>query len=224
MGLSFPLPLSALADQLFGDELYGSEGNAASVSWLLQDNREMSGMGSGQVLQSDLGPSLWTGDVSSREFYHAEARRIEAKLNAVIRSIGSFYLYDPRKPYPYEDPDGSILGASSVQINSLPDAKSMTLKGLPVGYKLTEGDYLSFDYGDGRRAFHEVAEAVTANGSGVTPAFEVSPFIRPGAAVNAAVTLIKPAMKCIVRPGTLQVQSTGNVVTTQISFSVVQKP
>jgi hypothetical protein len=142
----------------------------------------------------------------------------------MIRSQGSFYLYDPRHPGPTLDPKGTILGSSAVKINSLPDSKSMTLKGLPAGYKLSVGDYLHFDYGTpSRRAFHEFAEDTTADGGGVTPAFEVSPFIRPGATVDLSVTLIKPAMKCIIRPGSVEAGSTGNIVTSQLSFSVVQK-
>lgn len=214
MALTFPLSLAAFANQI----------GVSSVKWLLQDNRQYSGMGSGQIIQQDLAPQLWTGDVTLREYYHADARRLEAKLNSVIRSAGTFYLFDPRVTGPYEDRKGTILGASTVRINSLPDAKSMSFKGLPAGYILTEGDYLAFDYGSpARRAFHEVAERVVANGSGVTPAFEVNPFIRPGAATDLIVTLIEPAMKCMIRPGTLDVGSTGNTVTTQIGFSVVQK-
>lgn len=214
MALTFPLPVADFADTI----------GISQVKWLLQDNREFSGLGSGQILQADLGPSLWQADVNLREWYHVEARRIEAKINAVIRSKGSFYLYDPRHSSPALDPGGMMLGASAVKINSLPDAKSMSLKGLPAAYKLSVGDYLHFDYGSpSRRAFHEISEDVTANGSGVTGAFEVSPFIRPGAAADLSVTLVKPAMKCIIRPGTLDAGSTGNIVTTQIGFSVVQK-
>ncbi|TPN44464.1 hypothetical protein FJ981_28115 [Mesorhizobium sp. B1-1-4] len=214
MALTFPLSLAAFADLL----------DVTSVKWALQDNREFSGMGSGQILEADLAPQLWQGDVTLGEAYHYETRKIEAKINAVIRSLGSFYLYDPRTAAPYADRDGAILGASTVQINSLPDNKSMTLKGLPAGYIITAGDYACWDYGSPtRRAFHEFSEDITANGSGVTGAVEVSPFIRPGAAINQVVTLIKPAMKCKIKPGSFSVGSTGNTVTSQISFSVIQK-
>lgn len=219
MALTFPLSLAAFADKLFGPER-----SVSSVSWLLQDNRELSGLGSGQFLEADLAPALWAGEVTLRPFYHADARRIEALLNAVIRSKGDFYLYDPRLPAPSTDPKGTTLGASTVQINSLPDAKSMSLKGLPPAYAIPAGSYLSFDYGTpARRAFHEFSEDATANGSGVTPAFEVSPFIRTGAAVNQTVTLYKPAAKVRIKPGTLSVQSAQDPTFTTISFSVVQK-
>lgn len=216
MALSFPLSLAAFADLI----------GVSQVKWMLQDNRQFSGLGSGQILGADLAPSLWTGEVTLREYYHAEAREVEARINAVIRSQGSFYLYDPRLPYPASDPDGVALEEyDDVQINSLPDAKSMSLKNLPAGFVIPVGTYLSWDYGldPVRRAFHDVSETVTANGGGVSPVFEVSPFIRTGAAVDQVVTLKKPAMKCIITPGSFDPPSTGNTETTQISFSVMQK-
>jgi hypothetical protein len=214
MSLTFPLALTAFADLI----------GVSQVKWGLKDNRELSGMGSGQIIEADLAPMLWQGDVTLSEMYHADARKIEAKLNAVIRSAGSFYLYDPRTAYPYADRDGTTLGSSTVTIKAKADAKSLSLQGLPAGYVLTEGDYLHFDYGDpARRWFGEIAEGVTADGTGDTSTFEVSPFLPAATAADIAVTLIKPAMACRIVPGSLSVQTTGNTVTTQISFSVIQK-
>lgn len=215
MAITYPLALSQFADII----------GMRQVKWQLQDNRELSGMGSGQVLQAKLAPSLWTADVSLHEWYHADAARIEAKLQVLIEQMGSFYLYDPRKKAPTLDPAGVILGASTVRIASLPTPATISLKGLPAGYGLSVGDWLAFDYGSNptRRAFHRIAEDVTASGAGTTTAFNVTPFIRPGAAVDAVVTLIKSAMKCIIKPGSVEIGSTDNIVTTQISFSVIQK-
>src|SRR5690349_8319459 len=97
MSLTFPLSLAEFADLI----------GVSQVKWGLSDNRELSGLGSGQILEADLAPQLWQGDVTLSEKYHADARKIEAKLNAVIRSMGSFYLYDPRHMYPAADPNGS---------------------------------------------------------------------------------------------------------------------
>lgn len=215
MALVFPLAVADFADVI----------GVAKVTWLLQDYRERSGMASGQILDADLAPQLWTGAVTLAEKAHYDARKIEAMINAVIRSNGSVYLYDPRTAYPFADRDGSTLGSASVAIDTLPDKKSMSLKGLPAGYVLTAGDYLAFDYGDpARRAFHEISQDATADGSGVTPAFEVSPFLPDQAAVDAAVTLVKPAMKCRIDPGSFSGgASTSNITTTQLSFSVTQK-
>lgn len=215
MALTFPLAASVLADTL----------GISSVKWRLQDNREFSGLGSGQIVEVDLAPSLWAGEVELYERYHADMRAIEAKINAIIRSSGTFYLYDPRLPYPSTDPDGTLLAPyTNVQIASLPDAKSMSLKNCRPNFTIPAGSYLSFDYGSSptRRAFHEFAEDATTNGSGVSSVFEVSPFIRPGAAVNQVVTLLKPAMRARIVPNSFQPQSAG-ALTSTASFSVIQK-
>lgn len=215
MALTFPLSQAAFADRL------GIE----HVKWKLQDNRQFSGLGSGQILGADLAPSLWTGDVTIGDHYHAKSREMEALINAIIRSQGTFYLYDPRHKYPASDPKGSALAAfNNVQINSLPDSKSMSLKNLPANFKLPVGTYLSWDYGTDpvRRAFHDIAEEVTASAGGVSPVFEVSPFIRTGALVNQVVTLKKPSMKCIITPGSFDPGSSTST-TSRFIFSVMQK-
>lgn len=213
MSLTFPLSLADFADKL----------GLQAAPLVLRDNRELFGMGSGQIIEADLSPSLWGADVTTRPWRAIEARRLEALANAVIRSKGSFYLYDPRKAVPALDPGGAVLGASAVKIASLPDAKSMGLKGLPAGYRLSVGDHLCFDYGNpARRAFHEIAEDVTADGSGVTDAFEVNPFIRPGATVDLIVTLVKAAVKVRIVPGGLAVRPLDDAYS-QISISVMQK-
>lgn len=215
MSLTFPLSLAQFADML----------PITAVRWFLPDMRELSGMGTGQILQADLAPQLWRGNVELAEQYHNDMIRIEARLNAIVRSVGSFYLYDPRMIAPPDDPTGADLSGFTPQINSLPNPSTMSLKGLPANYKLAAGTYLSWDYGSSptRRAFHQIAEDIVANGSGVTAAFEVSPFVRPGSAVNANVTLVKPAMRCIIEPGSIDGGSTGNSVTSALSFAVVQK-
>lgn len=69
---------------------------------------------------------------------------------------------------------------------------------------LSRGDLrrLSFAYGDpARYALHQIVTAtVTANGSGLTPLFEVVPNIRPGAATGLAVVLIRPFCKALILP------------------------
>lgn len=214
MAVTFPLALNIFQDDI------GIE----SVNWRLQENKEYSGQGSGAVLESNLGPSLWMADISTRPWNANKAREIEAMINIVQRSNGSFLLHDPRRCYPSRDPNGLIIAGSNVQINSLPTPATLSLKGLPANYQLRRGDYLAFTYASAptRYALHEVAENISANAGGVTAAFEVSPFIRSGAAVNNAVTLVKAAAKFIVVPGSLRTNMAGPSRTV-VYFSAVQK-
>lgn len=164
---------------------------------------ETSQMADGTILKASLGASLWRGRLNLVPRTHADAQAIEALVSVLKRPGASFLARDPRRVGPKLDPTGSTLGASTVQINSLNvDNRQISLKGLPAAYVISVGDMLSFTYGSSptRYALHRVVEAATANGSGVTPQFEVTPLIRAGAAVDATVTLVKPVCKAVLLP------------------------
>ncbi|MBP2160259.1 MULTISPECIES: hypothetical protein [Asticcacaulis] len=69
-----------------------------------------------------------------------------------------------------------------------PSRSELTLKGLPVGYVLSPGDYLGFSYGaePERHALHDLASGGTANEDGEVTV-EVSGFVRLGALANRPV-------------------------------------
>jgi len=106
------------------------------------------------------------------------------------------------------------------------DARLIGLKGLPAGYAgLGRGSYLSFQYRSApeRHALHEIVELdVTADGAGDVAAFQVNPPIRPGAAVDAEVRLIKPACKAIILPGSVQPGRETRFITEGMSFRWLQ--
>ncbi|TFF27509.1 hypothetical protein E3C22_03365 [Jiella endophytica] len=215
MTLTFPLDRSLLSDLL----------PIASVKWVAQDNQEISGMGSGQILATELAPSLWTADVTTAERYHDEIDRLQARLESLNGSINPFYLVDPKRRFPQYDPDGSKLGGATPTINSISsNGRSISLTGLPGLYTLSFGDFLCFDYGTpARRAFHRIVEtAIAGNSSGTTALFEIRPFVPLGASVGLPVTLLHPAMKCILRPNSLDAE-TVTALTSRLSFSAVQK-
>lgn len=213
MAITLPLSIATFANRL----------HIASVSWRLRDNQQYSGLGTGEILAVDLGPRLWEADVMCAPVRNADGMQIQALIESLDGAINGFYLYNPVTMFPQFDPTGSILGATVPQVNTVGvNNKSISLKLLPAAYRVTQGDMLAFDYGISpeRRALHRVVETVTANGSGVTAAFEIRPHLRPGLVVNTPVTLIRPSAKVLIVPGSLDVQS-GLVVTT-IGFQAVQ--
>lgn len=213
MAYTFPLAVATFADVL----------KVAKVSFRLRDNQEISGLGSGDILAAQLTPRNWIADVTLAKLTHNQAKQIQAMIEALDGSINTFLLTNTLALYPQSDPTGAILGANTVVIASLPSAKSMTLSGLPAGYVLTLGDMLSYTYSSTRRALLRISETVTANGSGITPAFEVRPWIPTGTATSTAVTLKKPAGKFIMVPNTFDVGSDDNYVTTSIKFTAMEK-
>lgn len=211
--LTFPLSTAQFADLLQMTSLTPRQG--------LQ--QQLSSQGSGIDIPADLAPALREYDVACAPMYHSAAAKIMALIEALRGPMNSFYIYDPRYAGPAYDPGGSILGASTPQINSLnANNQALSLKLLPANYTITAGDFVAWDYGSAptRRAYFRSAETVTANGSGVTPEFQINDFIQPGSSAGIAVTLIKPAMKAKLIAGSMK-ESAADVMTT-ISFSVRQ--
>ena len=213
MAISYPYSLPDFADLL----------KISSVVWDIQRNDELSGSGDGRVWQAELAPPLWTGTVTLADMYNAEAKQIAARIRKLHGAQEALFLYDPLSKYPQADPDGTKLGAASVSIAALgADNASMSLKGLPAGYKLTIGDKMQIAYGD-RHAFLELSETAAASGAGVTPVFEVFPHLPPGIAAGLNVALLRPACECVVMPGSHNPGTASGPITTGATFKIIQK-
>ncbi|WP_336799576.1 hypothetical protein [Kaistia sp. MMO-174] len=182
----------------------------ASVKFGLSYGQETSGQAGGTIRVADLRSPLWTMEAECSTLTLDQLLNVETLIDQIGGSKGSFYAWDPRRPFPELDPDGSGLGASAVKINSLgADNRSLSLKGLPPGYVVSRGDPLCFDFG-GRRAFHRISSvSAAANGGGVTPEFEVVPNLRTGAATNADVTLKRPTAEMRLVPGSFNGNAQG---------------
>ncbi|MFC6490905.1 hypothetical protein [Nitratireductor sp. GCM10026969] len=215
MPLTFPL-----ATDVFQDVI-----NVAAAPFRLQENQEVSGLGSGQLYGAELSPPLWTADVRLFPAFSDDAVQVQALLESLDGVLKTFYLYDLRTSHPAADPDGSILGAALPAIATVnANNRDLAIGGLPAGYTLTRGDMLAFDYGDpARRALHRIEDmAVVADGTGLTPEFEVRPRLRPGAEAGLAVMLVKPAAKMRIVPGSLQPSVADDFGTTAITFTAMQ--
>ena len=61
--------------------------------------------------------------------------QLQARINALDGSVGTFEAWNPLAAYPQADPDGSVLDDSDVAIKSVgANGKSLALKGLPAAY------------------------------------------------------------------------------------------
>ena len=216
MALSFPLDVSVGWNVI--------SARISRGSYDLPEQVEMSQTGAGEVLQADLGPMLWRADVQFGALMTHESAPIEGLMDALRLGGRTIYVYDHRRPWPLLDPAGAVLGSSSVVISALhANSRDIRLSGLPSGYRLSSGDYLAFDYAGTRRALHRVVPSlVTTPGTGITPLFEVVPAIRPGAAIGAAVTLVKAAFKAVTVPNSINKGQTSMTVTTGMSMRLIQ--
>lgn len=198
----------------------------SKISFTLPEAVEVSRTAGGDIATASLGMRLWQGEVVLGRLKRTEAHNAEALIDLARGSEASFMATPLHRAGPQLDPLGAGLGLYTPRIRELPiDARVLSLKGLKPDYQLKRGDYLAFIYRSSptRFALHRVVDAtVVANASGDTPLFEVRPHIRPGAVVNAAVTLINPACKAIIVPDSVQPGRTSRFVTEGQSFSFLQ--
>jgi hypothetical protein len=146
----------------------------------------------GIALEAFDGVPIWRGRIGLAPNENSDSVAIEALLRS-LKADGTFYAYDWRRPCPKLDPTGSIIGANAVKIQSVGgDNTSIALNTLTNGYGLSVGDLISIARSNGKPMLVQAMAAITANGSGVTSAFQVWPPLRSGISAGAAVSLIKP--------------------------------
>lgn len=199
----------------------------SDVSFLPQWQQEMSQQAGGKPGVADVGEELWLAKIGCAALTKEEAHRAEARINALRGAIGTFYVHNPRAPYPLADLNGVLLGASTVTIYALGgDNKSLRFAGLPVGYVLTEGDFFAYDTGeppDVRRCLHQLTGDAVADVNGRTALVSVIPHLRAGVATGITVNLKKPAAEMIILPGTLDAASFKGSLGT-LGFQALQVP
>lgn len=204
MALAFPLARANLADLL----------SIETAEWMLGEDQELTNLGSGEVLAADLGPRLWQAECATTPADIETIEALRARLQALDGAINSFYLFDPRRPFPATDPTGAALAGSTVTIDAIEsNRKELSLAGLPAGFVLPAGTFLSVTAGaPSRTALLQLVAGVTADGSGDAGPVEVRPHLRPWVAATQAVTLLKPVAKVKLVPRSLSVTQVSSVL------------
>jgi hypothetical protein len=173
---------------------------------------ETSNTADGQIVVAELRPQFWDLDASTVTLSPTKLAYWKARLASLENGKRLFYGFDKTNYYPLAYPKGAwptggSFDGTSAQINSIPDAYTLTLKLLPAGYAGKTGDYLQITDGDGNLRLHQVMEDFTANGSGITGSFAVEPYIRTGVAVSNVVAVKRPACTMMIVPGSVSYPS-----------------
>jgi hypothetical protein len=172
---------------------------------------ETSGQASGQVRVKRLRSPLWTLRAETKRLRPGVFKMWRARIESLENGLRTFLGYEKNATYPILYPDGtwptggSFSGVSAA-IHTVSSTLALRLKELPAGYIVSEGDFIAFTDGEsplGGYALHQAVESATADGSGVTPAFEVRPPIRQGAAADMPVAVKKPSCLMMIVPGSL---------------------
>jgi len=197
----------------------------SSVTFMPQWRQEFSRQAGGSPRVADIGPEIWTAKINSAILDNDVAESTAALIDQMRCSLDTFYVWNPRRQYPRMDPDGSILGSSTVTIYALDtDTRLIRLAGLPIGYVISRGDFLCWDQGSpSHRCLHRFVASATADSNGRIALTEVAPHIRAGASTGLTVSLKRPAAEMMIMPGSYDFPSSGATVSS-ISFTAIQIP
>lgn len=214
MAQSFPIPAAAFWGGL----------RVASATYSLGETLSHSRTRGGEILVADQGARLWTATLELWQARHDAADGLMAQVEALQMAGASLMVHPLPRPGPILDPEGVVLGTATPLIASLAaNARELTLSGLPAGYVLSPGDMLGFSYGSpSKHALHRIVVGATASVGGVTGPLEVVPYIRPGASVGTPVSLLRPAMKALIVPGSVNPGQMQGIWRRGLSFSVIQ--
>lgn len=217
MALTFPLPLN---------DFFGGLNVQATELFLAPSLVVTGRTRGGSVLTTDLGDRLWQGVCALPPARPADAAAIRARLSVLCDGGRSLLIHPMPLWAPRADPDGSILGAATPSIHTVAaNNREVRIQGLPVDYVISPGDHLSATYGSNptRYGFLQAVTEAVADGSGVTPLFEVTPFVPYGLAATAPVTLVRPVIKAVLDPGAINWgQAPDKIAVHGMSFGFIQ--
>lgn len=211
MALEFPLSTADFMDLL----------PVRVMTFDLPEAVEMTETAGGEILVADFGSRLWQGEVELDDMTPDEADTVMPRLDVLRRGDASFMVYDLRRPGPRNPLPGQVKG--TIQ-NILANRREMSLSGFPPKWSISPHDYVAFSYGADpvRHALHRVVTQGTAGAAGNVSRFEVSPPIRVGATVGAAVRLVRAACKAIIVPGSVNAGKVRHRMVTGVTFRFIQ--
>ena len=186
MALSYPYALDFLANCLGGER----------IPLALQRFDERSGSGDGRFWSAQLATPLWGATYPLYAQDAAHAREINATAYALDGMSKTLLWADPY----YSGPaSGMTSGLGAVTVNGIrQDRGAIALTGMPEGFVLSAGDYLSIAYGSGRIYFGTFAEGGTAGSAGGIGQKELRPYLPLNIATGARIELVRPHFRAMV--------------------------
>lgn len=194
--------------------------------WSIQRNDQLSGGGDGRYWQAELAPPLWSAEITLRRMPSVRAEGIAARIRRLRGASETFLFRNPYVCGPRSDPVGTIFADSNAAVSAISTERdAISVAGLPSGYRLTVGDKLQItDSVDSTLiAFLEVGAEKSAGSGGILSLVPVFPLVPNWVTVGDTVTVIRPACKCIMVPGSHSTGSVSGHLTDGQSFRIIQK-
>ncbi len=184
------------------------------VQFALNRSDQIIGLRGGDILTAERMPPYWGGTVTLGAMASRASDDLDARLEGLQVPGRAFEVYHPHRIGPASDPFGLALAGFNPVIEAITgDGQGIRLGGLPQDFRVQPGDLLSFDYdprSGARRAFHRIREERLASAASAHSGFalslsaEVSPHVRPGWVLGAAVRLVRPALMAVLVPGSIR--------------------
>lgn len=193
MAITYPLPLA------FFDAFPGW-----TPSFELAHRQEQSRTANGRTVVKDLGSPLWTMTAQSRSLSINELDEWRARLDSLENGLKTFRAFSKSRCFPIAHAGGAwptggaFAGAGKLYaINE--NRKAIMVSDFPTGFRLSVGDQIQI----GPVSLHRVMEAVTVDGTGRSPEFEIRPHLWPASAVNDPVLVKQPSCLMAIVPGSI---------------------
>jgi len=190
------------------------------ASLALNSPIQVSRSAGGQIYSALTGPRLWQGSIQCADYTHEGNRRIEALL-ALAQTPGNYFQMIPPKGNRPINYAGS--GFTDVATNGTQTAgNTLNLRGLPVSFKVSAGDYLSFPAGGTHRLYQVAADVTAAAGGTVTVTLTqpIPTSLLPDS--DTDVRMIDPILTAQIVPGSVSYGSVGLSSTSGLSFEFIQ--
>lgn len=170
-------------------------------------------LGSSEELVLQVAPMRWRGTVvvalDRWLDNEADLARVRARSRAGFRFVATSPAVVGQN------------GLSDVALASSSTPQVISISGLAANEVVPVGFQFSALYG-GAQVLHQVVEQATANGSGVTPEFEIEPPLLPGWVVGQALRRNRPILRARIVASTLDQGSFDAVVQSGFRFDWVQ--
>lgn len=193
-----------------------------TTSFDLMYRQEQSRAASGVTYVKEFGFPLWQLKAQSKLMRPNLLDYWRARLKYLEGGLQTFYGYPLSRTYPILYPNGtwptgvSFSGTTAALASVNANRKAITVSSLPAAFKFSIGDFVQI----GTTDLHQVMEAATASGGGLTPEFEVRPHLWTGVS-SGAISVKRPHCIMTVLPGSVSTDS-GLEGWGSVSFSAME--